>query len=135
MVLAADVWPVFTAAAAAAGEPDGVEPDQLGVGVRADPRRWFLLVVLVGFTRDWLTCVRSVRNAVDMESTHRDASVGRLLSVGEACEMLNVSRQLIYRLVASNRLPVVKLGDRTLFRPRDLEALIARSVRLGGSPE
>jgi excisionase family DNA binding protein len=70
-----------------------------------------------------------------MESTHRDASVGRLLSVGEACEMLNVSRQLIYRLVGSNQLPVVKLGDRTLFRPRDLEALIARSVRLGGAPE
>jgi excisionase family DNA binding protein len=55
------------------------------------------------------------------------------LSVSEACKLLNVSRQLIYRLVEAGQLPIVKLGDRTLFRPRDVEALIERSVRQSGT--
>ena len=63
-----------------------------------------------------------------MESTHKDTHVAQLLSVAEACARLNVSRQLLYRLI-SDGLPVVKIGDRTLFRPSDLEALVARSVR------
>jgi hypothetical protein len=37
----------------------------------------------------------------------------------------------IYRLIGVGELPVVKIGDRTLFRLGDIEALIARSVRAG----
>jgi excisionase family DNA binding protein len=66
-----------------------------------------------------------------MNDTQRDGPVENLLSLEEACEALNVSRQLIYRLVASGQLPIVKLGDRTLFRPSDLNHLITRSTRGG----
>jgi excisionase family DNA binding protein len=55
--------------------------------------------------------------------------VGRLLSVTEACEALNVSRQLLYRMIGAGELPVVKIGDRTLFRPGDIETFIARSTK------
>jgi excisionase family DNA binding protein len=38
----------------------------------------------------------------------------------------------VQRLVARGELPVVKLGDRSLFRPADIDALIERSRRSGG---
>lgn len=52
-----------------------------------------------------------------------------LLSIRETAETLGVSRQTVYRLMAAGELPVVKIGDRSLFRPRDVEALIDRSTR------
>jgi excisionase family DNA binding protein len=54
-----------------------------------------------------------------------------LLSIRETAEALGVSRQTIYRLAAAGDLPVVKIGDRSLFPPRDVEALIDRSTRQG----
>jgi excisionase family DNA binding protein len=59
----------------------------------------------------------------------------RLLGVAEVSRMLGVSRATVYRLVGSGDLPVVKIGDRTLFRPSDLEALIARSLRVPDASE
>jgi excisionase family DNA binding protein len=53
----------------------------------------------------------------------------RLMSVRAVCDLLGVSRQSVYRLVAKGSLPVVKIHDRTLFRPRDVEALIERSTQ------
>jgi excisionase family DNA binding protein len=53
----------------------------------------------------------------------------RLLSVVEVGALLGVSRPTVHRLVSSGQLAVVKIGDRTLFRPRDVQALIERSTR------
>jgi excisionase family DNA binding protein len=64
-----------------------------------------------------------------MKSTDQDDLVGPLLSVAEACKALNVSRQLIYRLIADGQLPVVKIGDRTLFRPRDVAMFVEQNLR------
>jgi excisionase family DNA binding protein len=56
----------------------------------------------------------------------------RLLSVRAVCDRLGVSRQSVYRLVADGSLTVVKIRDRTLFRPADIDALIERSRSRGG---
>src|SRR5947207_12137493 len=66
----------------------------------------------------------------DMTGTTRTPYNGeRLLSVRAVSDRLGVSRQSVYRLVAKGSLPVVKIHDRTLFRPSDVEALIGRSTR------
>jgi excisionase family DNA binding protein len=52
-----------------------------------------------------------------------------LLSIADAARVLNVSRSTINRVIASGELRVVKIGDRTLVRPDDLDALISRSLR------
>jgi excisionase family DNA binding protein len=52
----------------------------------------------------------------------------RLLSVVEVAKLLGVSRPTVYRLVIDGELPVVKIRDRTLFRPTDVEALVERST-------
>jgi excisionase family DNA binding protein len=62
-------------------------------------------------------------------TTRTPYSGERLLSVRAVCDRLGVSRQSVYRLVADGSLPVVKILDRTLFRPSDVEALIERSTR------
>jgi excisionase family DNA binding protein len=54
-------------------------------------------------------------------------SLERLRSVREVCDLLGVSRPTVQRLVTRGELPVVKLGDRSLFRPADIVALIERS--------
>lgn len=46
-----------------------------------------------------------------------------LLSVADVAALLQVSRPTIYRLVADNGLPSIRLGERTLrFRLADVEA-------------
>jgi excisionase family DNA binding protein len=52
-----------------------------------------------------------------------------LLSIADAARALNVSRSTINRVIACGDLAVVKIGDRTLVRPEDLDALIVRSRR------
>jgi excisionase family DNA binding protein len=52
-----------------------------------------------------------------------------LLSVAEAARVLNVSRSTVNRVIACGDLAVVKIGDRTLVCPDDLDALIVRSRR------
>ena len=37
------------------------------------------------------------------------------LSTAEACEFLNISRQTLYKLVKTNRLPGHKIGDKYRF--------------------
>jgi excisionase family DNA binding protein len=56
----------------------------------------------------------------------------RLRNMREVCHLLGVSRMTVQRLVARGELPVVKLGDRSLFRPADIDALVERSRRSGG---
>lgn len=53
-----------------------------------------------------------------------------LLNVQEACAALGISRPTLFRLIGRGELAVVKLGDRTLFRPADLDALVVQSLRL-----
>jgi excisionase family DNA binding protein len=61
------------------------------------------------------------------------APLERLRNVREVAGLLGVSRMTVQRLVARGDLPVVKIGDRSLFRPADIDALIERSRRTGGS--
>jgi excisionase family DNA binding protein len=63
------------------------------------------------------------------ETTRTPYSGERLLSIRAVCDWLGVSRQSVYRLVTDGSLPVVKIRDRRLFRPSDVEALIERSTR------
>jgi excisionase family DNA binding protein len=64
-----------------------------------------------------------------MQENLRDSRYTRLLNVREVCELLRVSRPTVYRLIAGGDLPIVKVGDRTLFRLPDVERFIAGSVR------
>jgi excisionase family DNA binding protein len=65
-----------------------------------------------------------------MNDMRRDTGyVEPLLSVSQVSAALGVSRPSLYRLTSAGELPVVKIGDRSLFRPRDVEALIDRSTK------
>ena len=65
-----------------------------------------------------------------MNETTRDPRyLEALLSVQQACELLGISRPTLFRLIRQGALPIVKIGDRTLLRPADLDALIARSLQ------
>jgi excisionase family DNA binding protein len=44
------------------------------------------------------------------------------------CETLRISRQTAYRLIGVGKLRPVKIGDRTLFRPEDVEAFVELSL-------
>ena len=48
-----------------------------------------------------------------------------LLSLDEVAKVLRISESGVYRLVRSGELPRVKVGNRTLFQPRDVRAFIA----------
>ena len=52
-----------------------------------------------------------------------------LLSRQQAATSLGVSLSTIVRLIMKGELPVVKVGDRSLVRPEDIAAYIARSTR------
>ncbi len=52
---------------------------------------------------------------------------GRLLTLREVAELLNVSIRTVYRLVAGGVLPApVKIGRSTRFRPDDVERCVER---------
>ena len=53
----------------------------------------------------------------------------RLLNVGEVADILGVSVQTIYSWASMGRLPVVKVGRRTLFHPGEIERWIALRSR------
>jgi excisionase family DNA binding protein len=53
----------------------------------------------------------------------------RLLSVREAREILGISTAMFYKLIGQGQVPVVKLGQRTLFRPSDIDELVDRNLR------
>jgi len=54
----------------------------------------------------------------------------RLLSIQEAAESLGINRSTIYRLVTAGKIPLIKLGSRSLLDPADLNALIAAGKRV-----
>jgi excisionase family DNA binding protein len=49
---------------------------------------------------------------------------GRLLTITELSAYLRVSTQTIFRLIRKGELPCVKVADRTLFRPADIERFL-----------
>lgn len=58
----------------------------------------------------------------------RKAPMQQLKSLKETCNALGVSKHLVYRLIANGGLRPVKIGDRTLFRPEDVETFVERSL-------
>lgn len=48
-----------------------------------------------------------------------------LLSLDEVAQVLRISESGVYRLVRSGDLPRVKVGNRTLFEPREIRRFIA----------
>jgi excisionase family DNA binding protein len=68
------------------------------------------------------------------ERRARNATPRRLLTVDEVRAELNIGRTLVYQLVETGALPVVRVGHALRVRPADLEAfveanLISRVVR------
>jgi len=53
-----------------------------------------------------------------------------LLNIRQVTEATGISRASIYRQMKAGRLPFVKLGSRTLFRPADIEHFVDRNVRV-----
>lgn len=51
-----------------------------------------------------------------------------LLSVIEAAEYLGLSKITIYKLVSEQKIPVVKLGARDLFRVDDLDKWVESKI-------
>ena len=49
-----------------------------------------------------------------------------LLTVAEAAEQLNLSRTLMWRIIARGHVPVVKIGRLTRIRPEALRAFVER---------
>jgi excisionase family DNA binding protein len=52
-----------------------------------------------------------------------------LYNVRKAVAMLGISRGLLYGFIRDGHLPYVKMGNRTLFRRRDLELFVDQQVR------
>jgi excisionase family DNA binding protein len=47
-----------------------------------------------------------------------------LLSVKEAAQELGISKHTLYSWASQRRIPHVKIGDRTMFDPADIEEFI-----------
>lgn len=58
-----------------------------------------------------------------------EASPKILLNIRQVTEATGISRASIYRQMKAGQLPFVKLGSRTLFRPRDLQSFVDRHVQ------
>jgi excisionase family DNA binding protein len=53
------------------------------------------------------------------------SDLDRLVTVDEACRVVGLGRSALYDRIASNDLRPVKVGRRTLFSQRELQAWIA----------
>lgn len=58
----------------------------------------------------------------------------RLLTAAEVAELLRVSKNTVYRLARSNRLPWVRIGESVRFRPDDVEGFVERNRQDGAQP-
>ncbi|EJJ24609.1 helix-turn-helix transcriptional regulator [Rhizobium sp. CF142] len=58
-----------------------------------------------------------------------EASPKILLNIRQVTEATGISRASIYRQMKAGQLAFVKLGSRTLFRPRDLQSFVDRNVQ------
>ena len=62
-------------------------------------------------------------------------AMSRLLSVSEAAALLGVSIHTVYAWVSAGRIPLVKLGRRTLFDPDALRLWVRECSRRGRPAE
>ena len=51
-----------------------------------------------------------------------------LLTIGDACQFLGLSRSTVYRLVADDELRLIKVYNRSLIARRDLDGYVERLV-------
>jgi excisionase family DNA binding protein len=54
------------------------------------------------------------------------------LSVDESCVFLGIKRTKFYGLVGDSKLPVLKVGKKTLVSADDLRSFVKRNTRIGG---
>jgi len=59
-----------------------------------------------------------------------DQQSTRLLSIPEAAESLGINWSTIYRLVTAGKIPLIKLGSRSLLDPADISALVAAGKKV-----
>ena len=52
-----------------------------------------------------------------------------LLTIGEACQFLGLSRSTVYRLITDGELRLIKVYNRSLIARRDLDSYVERLVR------
>ena len=52
-----------------------------------------------------------------------------LLTIGEACQFLGLSRSTVYRLITDGELRLIKVYNRSLIARRDLDGYVERLVR------
>jgi excisionase family DNA binding protein len=58
-----------------------------------------------------------------------------LLTVAQCCELLQVSKQTLYRLINSGELEPVRIGRHPRFVPADISAFIERNRETERAPE
>ena len=51
-----------------------------------------------------------------------------LLTIGEACQFLGLSRSTVYRLITDGELRLIKVYNRSLIARRDLDGYVERLV-------
>ena len=51
-----------------------------------------------------------------------------LLTIGDACQFLGLSRSTVYRLIADGELRLIKVYNRSLIARRDLDGYVERLV-------
>ena len=51
-----------------------------------------------------------------------------LLAIGDACQLLGLSRSTVYRLIADGELRLIKVYNRSLIARRDLDGYVERLV-------
>jgi excisionase family DNA binding protein len=73
---------------------------------------------------------RAFRTVAQWSKPMADQQPTRLLSIPEAAKSLGINRSTIYRLVTAGKIPLIKLGSRSLLDPADLNALIAAGKRV-----
>lgn len=56
------------------------------------------------------------------------------LSIAQTTRLLGIGRSTLYCIIKDGRLPVRKLGKRTLIMREDLDQFIAELPRAGGQP-
>lgn len=58
----------------------------------------------------------------------------KLLSVNEAAPILGIAVVTLRRFVAAKKIAHVRIGDRILFRPEDIDSFIASQLVASTSP-
>jgi excisionase family DNA binding protein len=58
--------------------------------------------------------------------SERSEDLEQLLTIAQCCELLQVSKQTLYRLINSGELAPIRVGERSRFAPADVRAYLER---------